>query len=161
MPHDLHIRNWERYQHYKQGAHSYRAPVWIKFYVHALDDPQLRRLSPDERLLFYECLLLAARHNNAIPNDHLYLSYVSGLPQDRVEVALASLLKGRWLTRKRSRETLETLYTREDKEIEKESLSVVNIRDKQRSRRAQPCANCGVGGGLHTHDCITIERTAE
>ncbi len=94
----LSVRNWERYQHYRD-----RRPIWIKFYVELLDDVELRRLPVATRLLWDQILLLAARLDNAIPNDAEELSFLTRIPQKAVAVGIKQLVAGRWLSEKRSR----------------------------------------------------------
>lgn len=58
------IRNWEKYQHYKD-----RNPPWIKCYTHLLDDDDFLDLSMSERALWIMLLLRASRNGNATRSD--------------------------------------------------------------------------------------------
>lgn len=58
------IRNWEKYQHYKD-----RNPPWIKCYTHLLDDDDFLDLSMAERALWIMLLLRASRNGNATRSD--------------------------------------------------------------------------------------------
>jgi hypothetical protein len=82
----IRIRNWARYQHYKD-----RRPAWIKLYVSKLDDYELTALDYPIRLAADELLLVAALTNNAIPNDLLWLSGKTRIDQDTLAVAIKSL----------------------------------------------------------------------
>jgi hypothetical protein len=88
----LSVRNWDRFQHYKD-----RRPLWIKFYVELLDDVELRRLPIETRLLWDQLLLLAARLDNAIPNDPEELWTLTRIAPDAIGKGIDQLIKGRWL----------------------------------------------------------------
>lgn len=60
----LRIRNWERFQHYRD-----RNPLWVKLYRDLLDDAELMRLPDASKWLAVGLLLVAARHDNVFPND--------------------------------------------------------------------------------------------
>jgi len=60
----LKIRNWEKYQHYKD-----RNPPWIKLYHTLLDDYEYSCLQDDSKLLLFSLYLVASRCNNIIPMD--------------------------------------------------------------------------------------------
>lgn len=64
----LSVKNYARYQHYKN-----RNPPWIKLYWDLLSDEAFVRLRMAERGFYCHCLLLASRHANAIPNDLEYI----------------------------------------------------------------------------------------
>jgi len=62
------VKNWSRYQHYKD-----RTPPWIKLYNSLLDDHAFCSL-PDASKAHFLCILLAAsRHENRIPLDSEWL----------------------------------------------------------------------------------------
>ncbi len=88
----LSVRNWHRFQHYKD-----RNPIWIKFYVELLDDHQIRSLSVPTRLLLDQLLLLAARHDNAIANDSEEIANLTRMPLGDVREGIETLLQIRWL----------------------------------------------------------------
>lgn len=60
-PQYLRVRNWEKFQHYKD-----RRPPWIKFHVELLDDLSLASLPLPTQLLYDRLLLWAARTDNNI-----------------------------------------------------------------------------------------------
>lgn len=63
-PQFLRVRNWEKFQHYKN-----RRPPWIKLHVETLDDYELMHLDNDAQLVYERLLLLAARTDNNISHD--------------------------------------------------------------------------------------------
>lgn len=63
------IRNWHRFQHYRD-----RTPVWIKLYTELLDDPAYRTLTEPCRSLLVGLWILAAKSREAVPKDTRYLS---------------------------------------------------------------------------------------
>ena len=60
----LRIRNWGKYQHYKD-----RNPPWIKLYHTLLDDYEYSCLQDDSKLLLFSLYLVASRCDNMIPMD--------------------------------------------------------------------------------------------
>jgi hypothetical protein len=96
-PRYLEVRNWERFQHYRD-----RKPIWIKFYVETLDDTELRRLPYATRLLWDQILLLAARFDNRIPNDPEEISYLTRIDLVSVQEGIAALLQGAWIRETRA-----------------------------------------------------------
>jgi hypothetical protein len=69
------IKNYERYQHYKD-----RNPPWIKLYRDFISDYELRQLSPEARLMYIGCLILASETLNRVPHDYDYLTQRLGFP---------------------------------------------------------------------------------
>jgi hypothetical protein len=132
------VRNWNKYQHYKD-----RRPVWIKFYVELLDDYEMQRLPVSTRLLWDMLLLLAAKHNNAIPNDHEAISRVVGMEHEAVTNGIQHLLEGRWLSQTSRRppasKTLADGYqdASPEKELEKEKEKAFTSRGKAKGIRPQ------------------------
>lgn len=80
------IRNWRRYQHYKN-----RRPPWIKFYVDLLGDDEIKELPPGSRLVACLLLLVAANRENRIPADPHWLAAELALPLNVCRRALADL----------------------------------------------------------------------
>lgn len=81
------IRNFERFQHYKQ-----RRPPWIKFYVDLLDDDELQAMPNEARLLYCLLLLVAAKKENRFPVNPVWISEEIALPLAQTKRALALLL---------------------------------------------------------------------
>jgi hypothetical protein len=71
----LRIRNWEKYQHYKD-----RKPIWIKLHIDMLDDEKLRSLPVPTRLLWDQLLLLAARYGNPVEDDANGIAKLTRMP---------------------------------------------------------------------------------
>lgn len=83
----LRIRNWERFQHYKN-----RRPPWIKFYVEILDDDAVISLPLATQLLLDRLLLVAALTDNRISVDTGLIARRTHIPRRQVTVGLAQLL---------------------------------------------------------------------
>jgi hypothetical protein len=58
----IHIRNWQKFQHYKD-----RQPSWIKVYCELLDDPNFLALTAGERALLLCLWLQFARGRHQVP----------------------------------------------------------------------------------------------
>lgn len=102
----LHVRNWEKYQHYKN-----RQPVWIKLHVELIDDLDMRsKVSPITRFAWPHVLLVAARHGNTLKDDPKWLGSLLDLDTKTTRTVLAELRKGRWLTAKRASNPLAKRY---------------------------------------------------
>lgn len=67
-PRFLSIKNFEKYQHYKD-----RNPPWVKLYWDILSDDKFVMLDLYERGLYCHLILLASRHGNYIPDDPEYI----------------------------------------------------------------------------------------
>jgi hypothetical protein len=99
-PQYLRVRNWEKFQHYKD-----RRPIWIKYHVELLDDYELTTLDYVTQLLYDRLLLLAARTDNNIPLDPAYVCRMVSIEEPQVAVGLDKLLEQGFLVlaeRKRS-----------------------------------------------------------
>lgn len=110
-PQYLSVRNWEKFQHYKQ-----RRPPWVKFHVELLDDYELMHLSISSQLVYDRLLLLAARLDNAIPNDAKYVASLIHLPTKIVFAALTDLIDTGFLDVSRPHDASNpqaNLYTRD------------------------------------------------
>lgn len=68
-PKYIHIRNWERFQHYKD-----RNPNWIKNYTELLHDHNYLALPPATQALLHKLWLLYAATHRRIPLDTRYIS---------------------------------------------------------------------------------------
>jgi hypothetical protein len=128
----LAIRNWQRFQHYKDG----RPLTWIKLYVALLDDRELRALPPETRLLWDQLLLLAGRTDNRIPSDPRWISECTGIDIVSVQRGTHLLVKGRWLRRFDSRRALDLARAREEHsraEKRREETPLPPLRDKPKT----------------------------
>lgn len=72
--HYFRLRNWDRYQHYKD-----RAPPWIKLHFEILSSQDWVMLSDQSKLLAIACMLIASRHNGKIPDSPEYVKRVAYL----------------------------------------------------------------------------------
>jgi hypothetical protein len=91
-PQYLRVRNWEKFQHYKN-----RRPPWIKFHVELLDDYALQKLPPIAQLVYDRMLLLAAVTDNNVSNDHVWIAGKLGLTNRQVADAVESLCSAGFL----------------------------------------------------------------
>lgn len=70
----LHVRNWERYQHYRD-----RNPPWIKLYTELLDDEGFLALPDAAKWQLVGLFLLAARRGNVLPEKAGQLKVLLGI----------------------------------------------------------------------------------
>lgn len=70
----IRIRNWEKFQHYKD-----RSPPWIKLHRSILRDYEFSRLSDASKLLAFCLMPIAAEQNNRIPCDVEWLKRETGI----------------------------------------------------------------------------------
>jgi len=68
------IKNWEKYQHYKD-----RNPPWIKLHVEILASEDWVTLADASKLLMVVCMIVAARNNGVIEGSPDYLKRVAYL----------------------------------------------------------------------------------
>ena len=61
MPMMLQVKNWARYQHYKD-----RCPPWIKLHVRILNDPEFMSLSLADRGLLMQIWVLASENDGLV-----------------------------------------------------------------------------------------------
>lgn len=88
----LAVKNYERFQHYKD-----RRPPWIKYHVSLLDDYELCHMSYGAQLVYDRLLLIAARTDNNIPNDPEHISRDVRIDTETVTDALQNLLDAGFL----------------------------------------------------------------
>ena len=86
----LRIRNWEKYQHYKD-----RNPAWIKLHSEVLENYEFNLLSDAERYHAVAIMLLASRTSNKIPNDNKWVGNRIGA---KTKVNLENLISVGFLT---------------------------------------------------------------
>ena len=149
----LSVTNFRRHQHYK-----HRKPPWVKFYVELLDPHnKINKLPVEARFLFDRLLLLAAEWDNSIPNDFELIAKLVVMDKRACRESLALLLKGRWLTEKKTKRCASKAASKAasnvaptETETETENRGRVVEAEKRRT-----CLHCGIGGGLHLADCPT------
>jgi hypothetical protein len=112
----LAVRNWKKYQHYKD-----RTPIWIKFHLETLNDDDLKALPIETRLLWDQMLLLAAMFQNSVANDPELIGKLTGIPSEVCREGVAKLIKGRYLREKASRRSASKSASLEKSRREKEN----------------------------------------
>lgn len=70
----LRIRNWERYQHYRD-----RNPPWVKLHFSLLSSADWVTLADSDRVLLIASMLLASKNNGEVPEDPEYIQRVAYL----------------------------------------------------------------------------------
>lgn len=70
----LHVRNWTRFQHYKD-----RTPPWIKLHWELLASEDWVLLDDASKLLAVVCMLIASRNEGQVPNNPDYIKRVAYL----------------------------------------------------------------------------------
>lgn len=83
------IRNWSRFQHYRE-----RNPPWIKLHVEILSSEDWVLLSDASKLLAVVCMIVAAKRGGTVPDDPAYLRRVGYL---NAEPNLKPLVECRFL----------------------------------------------------------------
>jgi hypothetical protein len=104
----LAVRNWDKFQHYKDG----RPLTWIKFHTALLDDPELRALPVETRLLWDQLLLVAGRTDNCIRRDYEWIAACTNIDIECARRGVQMLVKGAWLLRFQSRQSLDKARAR-------------------------------------------------
>lgn len=70
----LRIRNWHKFQHYKD-----RNPPWIKLHVDIFASEDWVVLDDASRLLAIACMVIGSKHNGMVPNNPDYIKRVAYL----------------------------------------------------------------------------------
>ena len=70
----LKIKNWEKYQHYKD-----RNPPWIKLHYELMTSADWVMLADASKLLAVVCMMIASRNDGKVPNDPKYIKRVAYL----------------------------------------------------------------------------------
>lgn len=103
----LRVRNWEKFQHYKN-----RRPPWVRYHVEMLDDHELLSFNYGTQLIYDRLLLLAARTDNNIPNDQKWISGQTLVDPETTGEALTSLLDAGFLSIAESKRAASTVIAR-------------------------------------------------
>lgn len=82
----LSIKNWRRFQHYRD-----RRPDWVKLYIDLLDDADFTQLSKNAQLVYFKVILVAAKKDNAFPNNPGWIGLEISLPASLVKRAIGEL----------------------------------------------------------------------
>ena len=86
----LSVKEWGRFQQYKD-----RNPTWIKLYLSLLDDYEFQKLPDATKAHLLLIWLLAARCDNRIPHDHIWIAQRIGVRHK--DLRLEPLIEGGWL----------------------------------------------------------------
>ena len=86
----LSVKDWGRFQQYKD-----RNPTWIKLYLSLLDDYEFQKLPDATKAHLLLIWLLAARCDNRIPYDHIWIAQRIGVAHK--DLWLKPLIEGGWL----------------------------------------------------------------
>jgi hypothetical protein len=97
------IRNWRKFQHYTDPEKSGR---WVKLHTAVLDDYDLYSLSIKDRLVAVLLLAVAARQNNLIPADPIWLRDTLHLEWEDVD--MDALIDIGWIIKVNKDPTLES-----------------------------------------------------
>lgn len=84
------IKNWTRFQHYKD-----RNPPWIKLHVEILASEDWVTLDDASKLLMLVCMMIAAKHDGCVPDNPAYIrrvSYTAKLPNLKPLIACGFLV---------------------------------------------------------------------
>lgn len=118
------IKNWERFQHYKNmGGH----PAWIKLYLNLLNDLEWHRLSGDSAKGLIMFWMIGSATGGVLP-DFDSLCFSMRMPETKVKHLLSTL--SHWIYDD-SRDPLEKLYsnpTEEEKRREEEKKRKEDVR---------------------------------
>lgn len=108
MPRILSVKNFERYQHYRD-----RNPPWIKLYKSLYTDREFMSLSIEARYLYIGLLALFSECANKLVEDRAYIAHRLAIPESKV--------------------VLEPLYLRTENGIERGFLAVEGEDESGRS----------------------------
>lgn len=85
----LKIRNFERFQHYRD-----RRPPWIKLYKDLWNDPRFFVLSEGERYFLISLFIIASQNDNKIPNNQSWLKREMATSKS---IPIARLMETGWV----------------------------------------------------------------
>jgi hypothetical protein len=68
------VKNWDRFQHYKD-----RNPPWIKLHYELMTSQDWVMLADDSKLLAVVCMMIASRNEGKVPNNPAYVKRVAYL----------------------------------------------------------------------------------
>lgn len=107
----LRVRNWDRFQHYKSKN---APPPWIKLYTDTLTNYDFLKLGDADRYKLIGVWMLAAKTNNIIPNDPVFVARCIGVK--RVDLALFVTSGFLEVVYDESRPALEPVYEHQSRE---------------------------------------------
>jgi hypothetical protein len=97
----LSVTNFWKYQNADVWKKTKIHPPWFKHYVHR--DPELDKLEPAARLLFWEILAAATRYSNVLERDLNWLYAETRVEPELIAEHLPHLVKGGWLSETKSK----------------------------------------------------------
>jgi hypothetical protein len=101
------IKDWEKFQHYKTGAHANKPPEWIKLYPKLLNDIEFHKLSGDDAKTLMMLWMLASENGGTLPSFEK-IAFRLRLPEKQIKSVLSRL--PHWVEGA-SRDCLEPVYT--------------------------------------------------
>lgn len=144
----LAIRNWQKYQHYKD-----RRPLWVKLHVSLLDDEDLMGLSVHTRLLAVLMLCLAGNKENQIPNSPKWMMVELEMSESAIRKGIKELLDIRfieeWTPAKSHRKLAEGWGTRYIKPA---------VREFVMERDGNQCVECLAEEGLEIDHILPVSQ---
>jgi hypothetical protein len=108
------IKDWEKFQHYKSGAHADKPPEWIKLYPKLLNDIEFHKLSGDDAKTLMMLWMLASENGGTLPSFEK-IAFRLRLPEKQIKSVLSRL--PHWVEGP-SRDCLEPVYTASSPEEE-------------------------------------------
>ena len=143
MTNFLSVKDWDKFQHYRD-----RNPPWIKLHTSLLEDYDFATLPGVAKGQLLLMWLLAARTDNKIPNDRVWIAHSLRIPAKSLEIEM--LVDGGWLIVQgepgKGRENWTTRY------ISKEIRELVWKRDGGR------CQECGSTEALEYDHKVPVSR---
>jgi hypothetical protein len=119
------IKDWEKFQHYKTGAHADKPPEWIKLYPKLLNDIEFHKLNGDDAKTLMMLWMLASENGGSLPS-YEKIAFRLRLSEKQIKSVLSRL--PHWIEGP-SRDCLEPVYTTsspEEEENKKERESGAN-----------------------------------
>lgn len=124
MPKYLKIRNFERYQHYKD-----RRPPWIKLYRDLWNEPRFFELSESDRYFLISFFVIASQNDNRIPANDNWLKREMAT---RRAIPIAILVTAGWLEWE-EQDASTVLAT----SVHDDSITLVLPRERDRERNTE------------------------
>jgi hypothetical protein len=119
----LRIRNFERFQHYKD-----RRPPWIKLYRDLWSDPAFFELSLQDRYFLISFFVVASQNENKIPANEHWLQREMAV---RCKIPIESLVASGWLEWEQDASAMLATSVHDD------SISLVLPRERDRERNTE------------------------
>jgi hypothetical protein len=108
------IKDWEKFQHYKTGAHADKPPEWIKLYPKLLNDIEFHKLNGDDAKTLMMLWMLASENGGTLPSFEK-IAFRLRLSEKQIKSVLSRL--PHWVESP-SRDCLEPVYTTSSPEEE-------------------------------------------